>query len=205
MADTISAGVFITMTLSNEELALLKTELTESIKQELMSNVNASLNGLSAKLSKKIEEVQSFVDTQPQKSEQLEQNTDPSVLALKTELEKLKSELTAKDKQAQQLEKRNILSSYLSKTVNPNSAVKLLELEMGEKLVKSESGQWYVQDNDSVTPVDKFVEDYLNNDGKWLVKGTDAAPTGGESGKPVKTSGAKEITLADLVTQRYSQ
>ena len=135
-----------------------------------MSDVNKALNGLSAKLQKPAKKEEDVIPTSDTK--------DASFLALQTQLNALTKQLEDEKKQSVALARKAALQPYLTKTIKPDVAAKLIDEEIAEKAIKGEDGNWYVSEGDNTVGLDTYVSTYLDSDkGSWLKQGITAKST----------------------------
>lgn len=150
------------------EIQELLEKLIPAVKEGVMGDVNKALNGLSAKLQKPKRDEDSPVS----------EVKDASVLALQTELQALKASLETEKNQSLALSRKAALQPYLTKTIKPDVAAKLIDEEIAAKASKGEDGKWYVSDGDATVGIDTYVAGYLDSDkGSWLKAGLSAKST----------------------------
>lgn len=191
-----------------EELQAFK----EQIRQEIMTEVNTSLNGLSAKLNRELPKtiLSQIGDNSPAATQETKQaKTSPENLAtaaLKAEIDKLKADLEAKEKSNKDLSRRNLLAKYLTNTLNPEAAVKLLDGVISEKAEEGEDGNWYVRDNETAIKLSDYVDNYLKTDGSWLKKGTAAQPLDIKTeSKQSTTTSSKPKSLTEIIQKNLEK
>lgn len=192
-----------------EELQAFK----EQIRQEIMTEVNTSLNGLSAKLNRELPKTilsqiseNSPAATQETKQAKTATSDNLATAALKAEIDKLKADLEAKEKFNKDLSRRNLLAKYLTNTLNPEAAVKLLDGVISEKAEEGEDGNWYVRDNETAIKLSDYVDNYLKTDGSWLKKGTAAQPLDIKTeSKQSTTTSSKPKSLTEIIQKNLEK
>jgi hypothetical protein len=185
-----------------EEIQDLLKQTLGDIKNEILSEVDKKNAGLASSLSKEFKK-QSTSTTQDSEEEPKDKLT---LKALQQQISELNNQLKEKDEQAFTAKRSEAVSKAISKSnvLSQSTLHKLYMLENSSAL-KEENGNWFVERNGQVLPLEESLKNYLNSDdGKLFLP-----PSGvnGSSSQETKASTANpnsRVSAADALAEAYS-
>lgn len=187
-----------------EEIQNLLMSALGEIKTEILNEVDKKNAGLASSLTK---EIKKFTTTSTPSQDSDEEPKDKLTLkALQQQISELHNQLKEKDEQAFNAKRSEAVSKAISKSnvLNQSTLHKLYMLE-NASLLKEENGNWFVDRNGQVLPLEESLKNYLNtDDGKLFLP-----PSGvnGSSSQETKVSTANpntKVSAADALLDAIS-
>jgi predicted RNase H-like nuclease (RuvC/YqgF family) len=196
------------MELSEELEQLLTDKIAEALgaaRQEILADVHKANQGLATSLSKEIKKLQPEVA--PAEADGDDKSEGKlSLKALNQQIADLNQKLAEKDRKAFEAERDRALSTAIStlKTNNPTGLYKILATDYGSKM-KLEKDTWYVEDGETVTPLDQALAGYLKTEeGRWFVPSSGVNGAGAIETKSTVTTAQGPVSSTEAINSAFA-
>lgn len=188
--------------MDEEQIKLLLTQTLSEFKTELLSAVDTKNQGLAASLTRKLEK--------PKPEPETTTEDDTQKLTLKALNQRI-ADLTSQIENEKKASFKSAAESALVKSIadsgaqNTGALRKLLLSEYGEKL-RTEGGEFFVENGDVVVPLSTAISTYLSTDeGKYFMPPSGVKGAGSSETRQVTSSSSEKQSTEQAIFDSFSE